>query len=446
MMDRAALEELREQYRKALLDDVVAFWERHSVDREFGGFVTHLDRDGEWYGDQKAVWLQGRESWLFLTLYQELDAQALGASTPEASDERRRQWLALGRDGCRFLSDYCIDEQGKMYFEVTRDGEPLRMRRHFYSEVFGVLAFGALARIGGYGGARALGRARELFDSFVGYLRGTKRHPAIVPKSFEQPPTKALSPLMCLLNMCDTMVEVDPERRATYESLIDSCIAEIESDFVRHDLRCVLESVPVERLNDDKKQFAQPQNRVMNPGHAIECAWFMLQVVYRRRRQQQQQGSAEHEGFEPERLEHIVQQALLIIDYCFERGWDDEASKYGGGFLYFVDILGRPPIQLEWDQKLWWPHNEALIALALAYHMTHDAKYAQLFRRVHRYTWSHFPDPEHGEWFGYLHRDGSVLTPLKGGTWKGAFHVPRCLLKCYQIFSAELQHHQQQQE
>ena len=39
-------EELVSIYRRGLLEDVLPFWMAHSVDREHGGFMTALDRDG----------------------------------------------------------------------------------------------------------------------------------------------------------------------------------------------------------------------------------------------------------------------------------------------------------------------------------------------------------------------------------------------------------------
>jgi N-acylglucosamine 2-epimerase len=49
---------------------------------------------------------------------------------------------------------------------------------------------------------------------------------------------------------------------------------------------------------------------------------------------------------------------------------------------------------------------------------------------VHEWAYAHFPDREHGEWFGYLHRDGTVSTRLKGNVWKGPFHLPRMQWYC----------------
>lgn len=387
-MDRARLTQLREQYRAALLDDVVPFWMRHSVDRECGGFFTCLDRTGQVYGTDKPVWIMGRATWLYATLYRTV--------------EPRPDWLALARHGYEFLTRYCFDPRGKMYFLVTRDGRPLRMRRYYFSEVFGVLALTALAQATGDDLIRR--RAVGLFQTLVKALRTPGIiEPKIDPRTR---PLKALSPLMCLLNVADTLRQLDDA--PAYERLIDECAEEIFRDFVKDEDGSVLETVGPrgERLDE-------PDGRTMNPGHAIECAWFILDVARRR-------GD-----------EALAQRALRIVDYALERGWD----RTYGGLLYFVDVAGRPPTQLEHDLKLWWPHCEALVAVLMAWRMTGAERYARWFERLHDYTFAHFPDPEYGEWYGYLHRDGTVSTPLKGNQWKGPFHIPRALLYCERLLA-----------
>lgn len=382
-MDSSRCSTLAGTYRDNLLGDVVPFWERHSVDREFGGFFTLLDRRGERYGDDKPIWLQGRAAYMFATLYRTI--------------ERRPQWLELARHGCDFLDRHAFDPRGKMYFCVARDGRPLRMRRYVFSEVFGILAYAGLAAATGE--SRPRERAIALYQSLLRYLRTPG---LIAPKvAPETRPMKSLSPLMCLLNVSETMRLIDPA--GSYDGIIDACITEIFRDFVRLKDRCVLETV-----GPAGESVEGPDGRVMNPGHAIECAWFILDTARRR-------GDVD-----------LARRALPIIDFALERGWD---SEYGG-LLYFVDVEGRPPTQLEHDMKLWWPHNEALIALLYAHEASPDARYTDWFERIHEWTFGHFPDPECGEWYGYLRRDGGVSTPLKGGIWKGFFHVPRCLLLC----------------
>jgi N-acylglucosamine 2-epimerase len=391
-MKQNHLQQLREFHRSALLDDTLPFWEAHSVDRESGGFFTYLDRSGSVYGTDKPVWLQARASWMYATLYQ--------------LAEPRPEWLELARHGCDFLAQRCFDERGKMYFLVTRDGRPLRMRRYVYSEMFGAIAFAALAKAADDEPARL--RAIELFESFTKYLSTPGLlEPKVDPQTR---PMKALAPLMCILNVAEVMQLVDEP--AKYERIIDDSIEEVFRDFVKEDDGCVLEVV-----GPNGERIDEPEGRCTNPGHAIEAAWFIMEIARRR-------GDAA-----------LARRAARIVDWSFERGWDEEY----GGLRYFLDVAGRPPLQLEHDMKLWWGHCETLYAALLAYHLTGEGQYAQMYEQVHDWTFDHFPDGEFGEWFGYLHRDGSVALMLKGGLWKGPFHVPRMQLYCWKLLDEMLE-------
>jgi N-acylglucosamine 2-epimerase len=385
-MNRQQLARLRDLHKNGLLENTMPFWQRHSVDRECGGFLTCLDRDGSVYGTDKPVWLQARAAWMYATLY-----RIAGW---------RDEWLELARHGCNFLAEHCFDKRGKMYFLVARDGRPLRMRRYVYSEMFAAIAFAALAEITGEQAPRE--RAINLFKSFMNYLATPGRiEPKVDPRTR---PMKALAPLMCILNVADVMQLIDESGK--YEQIIDQSTEEVFRDFVKEDEGCVLEIV-----GPDGERVDEPEGRCMNPGHAIEAAWFIMEIARRR-------GDGK-----------LAQRAARVLDWSFERGWD----KQYGGLLYFVDVAGKPPAQLEHDMKLWWPHCEALYAALLAYHLLGDEKYARMYEQVQAWTADHFPDAEHGEWFGYLHRDGSLALSLKGGYWKGPFHVPRAQLYCWKL-------------
>jgi N-acylglucosamine 2-epimerase len=128
----------------------------------------------------------------------------------------------------------------------------------------------------------------------------------------------------------------------------------------------------------------------------------------------------------------LIQRAKDVMLKTLEFGWDREH----GGILYFLDVKGHPPQQLEWNQKLWWVHVEALVALAKGYAYTGDVQCASWFQKMHDYTWTRFRDPEHPEWFGYLERNGDVLLPLKGGKWKGCFHIPRGLFQTWKTLES----------
>ena len=385
-MKSARLQELRELYRHDLLDSVVPFWLAHSLDREYNGYLTCLDRNGSVFGTDKQVWGQGRGTWLFSKLYNTVD--------------RREEWLEAARCGYRFLVAHCFDSDGRMFFRVTRDGRPLRKRRYLFSEAFGVIACAEYFRATGDG--RALQRAKATYRLMVDLHRTPG---ALPPKVFpETRVTKAHAMPMILLATTQELRQVDTD--SLYTEVVDDALHEVLHHFVNREERALFETV-----GTNGERLDSPEGRCINPGHAIESAWFIM-----------------HEGRYRDDP-GLIQQALEILEWSLEWGWDDEY----GGLLYFVDAEGKPPEQLEWDMKLWWPHSEALYALLLAHHLTGEAKYLAWYEKVHEWSFAHFPDPEYGEWFGYLHRDGSLSTTLKGNMWKGPFHVPRAMWLCLRL-------------
>jgi len=190
---------------------------------------------------------------------------------------------------------------------------------------------------------------------------------------------------------------------ATVAAVIDQCLRDVFSTLV-DESRMIFH----ENAAPDGTKLDTFEGRTLNPGHGLEATWFIMDVAERRKDRA------------------LAERAAAIALHTLELGWD---QTYGGIF-YFLDSRGHPPSQLDWDQKLWWVHVETLIALLKGFRLTGNPACWSWFERVHDYTWSHFPDPEFGEWFGYLNRRGEVLLPLKGGKWKGCFHVPRALLVC----------------
>ncbi len=186
---------------------------------------------------------------------------------------------------------------------------------------------------------------------------------------------------------------------------MEACIHEVMEVFLRPELGGIV----VENVNADGSLSDTFEGRHLNPGHAIEAMWFIMDLGKRLNR--------------PELIEKAVQTTLTMLNY----GWD----KQYGGIYYFMDRKGCPPQQLEWDQKLWWVHIETLISLIKGYQLTGNKECLAWFEKVHNYTWEHFKDPKYPEWWGYLNRQGEVLLDLKGGKWKGCFHVPRGL---YQVW------------
>jgi N-acylglucosamine 2-epimerase len=373
-------------YRDGLLHDTLPFWIPRAIDRECGGYITSLDQDGTILHTDKPVWFQGRFAWLLATLYNTV--------------ERRPEWLELSRHGIDFLRRHCFDSDGRMFFSVTRDGRPLRKRRYLFSESFAVIALAAYGAAADDDGARQ--QALDLFRMMLRY----HTTPGLLPPKLI-PATRSLKGLAMPMILMVTAQEL---RKAVDDPIttevIDRSIAEIERDFLKPEFRCVLEMVgPQGEFLDNF------DGRLVCPGHAIEAGWFILEEARLR-------------GGDP----RLVRLGTTIIDWSLEIGWDREH----GGILYYRDAKGLPATEYWHDMKFWWPHNEAIIGALLAWQLTRDPKYARWHRMVHDWSYAHFPDPLYGEWFGYLHRDGTVSTRLKGNMWKGPFHLPRMQWYCWQ--------------
>ena len=385
------MKKLYEKFRSELLDSCVPFWLRNGVDTEYGGLLNCLDREGRVYSDDKSVWMQGRCAWTFSYIYNNID--------------KKEEYLTLAKSCIDFLNRYCIDTDGRMYFTVTRDGKPLRKRRYWFSETFYIMANAEYYMATGDG--ECLANAKKYFDFVLGMYKDPSTDPyKITPKSYaETRDVKSLAPPMILLNVASIMRDADVERADYYTDAITGFIADIRC-FYKPEYHATFENVSAA---DNSVILNSSPMRVINPGHDIECAWFLLEEAIKR-------NDSDIEAL-----------AVNMFNDAFALGWDDEF----GGMTYFKDVLGYPVEAYEHDMKLWWPQNETVIASLMLYLHTGDGKYREILERVTDYAFRHFSDREYGEWFGYLRRDGKPTEPpCKGHTYKGPFHVMRMLAKC----------------
>ncbi len=378
--------QLAKQYKSELLDKVVPFWLEKSQDLEHGGYFTCLERNGDVFDTDKFVWLQGREVWMFATLYNKV--------------EKRQEWLDCAIQGAEFLKKHGHDGNLNWYFALDREGNPLVEPYNIFSYTFAVIAFGQLSIA--TGNQEYADIAKRTFDIVLSKVDNPKGK-----WNKAAPGARSLKSFALPMILCNVALEIEPLLDADFmEKTINTCIHEVMDVFYRPELGLI-----VEHLSTEGELVDCFDGRLLNPGHAIEAMWFIMDLGKRLGRQ--------------DLIEKAVQIALNEAEY----GWD----KKHGGIFYFMDRLGRPCQQLEWDQKLWWVHIETLITMLKGYQLTGNAKCLEWFERVHDYVWTHFTDKEYPEWFGYLNRQGEVLLSLKGGKWKGCFHVPRGLFQCWQI-------------
>lgn len=383
--------ELAKFYQHQLLNDTVPFWFPRSFDKEHGGFLLMRDADGTLIDDDKAVWIQGRATWLLSTLYNTV--------------EKKQEWLDGAKLGYDFLNNHCFDSDGQMFFHVTKEGNPIRKRRYFFSETFYVIAAAAYSKASG--DASAAEKARSVFGRCIDYAT----IPGLLePKYTSTRPSKGIGVSMIMMNTAQQLRENIGDPRC--DTLIEQWISDIETNFVKDDIQCVMEQVA-----PDGSIIDHIDGRTLNPGHAIEGAWFIL-----------------HEAKYRNNDQHLIKLGCKMLDYMWERGWDKEY----GGIMYFKDVYNKPVQEYWHDMKFWWPHNEVIIATLLAFLITGKEKYANWHKQVNDYAYTHFHDKINGEWYGYLHRDGSIAQTAKGNLFKGPFHLPRQEWYCLQILQNHL--------
>ncbi len=377
------LSEWSSTYLKELTDNILPFWLTKGMDRKNGGVYTCLDRNGDLMDTTKSVWFQGRFGFIAAFAYNQV------AKNPE--------WLAASKSCIDFIEAHCFDEDGRMFFEVTEDGLPLRKRRYVFSECFAAIAMSEYSIASG---DRAYAfKALELFKRIRTFLST----PGLLePKYLPALQTRGHSITMILINTASRI------RVAISDPVLDTQINEsldaIRRYFIHPEFKALLEMVGLEG------EFIDTCNgRLINPGHCIETSWFILE-------------EAKYRNWDKE----LVRMALQILDWSWEWGWD----KQHGGIINFRDCKNFPVQDYSQDMKFWWPQTEAIIATLYAYQATKDEKYLVMHKQVSDWTYAHFPDRECGEWYGYLHRDGTVAQPAKGNIFKGPFHVPRMMILC----------------
>lgn len=387
-MTNVDFKQISSRYKRELLENCLPFWLEHSQDKEYGGYFSCLNRDGSVYDTDKFIWLQGREVWMFAMLYNNV--------------EKNRQWLDCAIQGAEFLKKYGHDENWDFYFSLDRKGNPLVQPYNIFSNTFACMAFAQLAKATGNGEYALI--ARRIFGRILERRSNPKGQWC---KAY--PGTRPMKDFALPMIICNMALEIEDilEDKSVLEQTIDTCLHEVFDVFYQPELGCMLENVS----SVDGAPVDCFEGREINPGHDLEALWFMMNLGLRRG--------------DKALIEKCVEISLRVI----ERGWDKEF----GGIYYFLDAKGVPQQKLEWDQKLWWVHIESAIAMLKGYQLTGNEKCLEWFLKLDAYLWDNFKDKEYPEWFGYLNRRGEVLLPLKGGKWKGCFHVPRGLYQIWQL-------------
>lgn len=375
-----------ESYKKDLTENIMPFWMEYGLDRENGGVYTCVNRDGSLMDTTKSVWFQGRFAFICSFAYNNV--------------EKKQEWLDAAKSTLEFIEKHCFDEQGHIYFSVTSEGKPLRKRRYVFSETFAAIAMSEYALA--TGDQHWAKRAIQVFEDTQRFLAT----PGFLPAKFEADvKLQGHSIVMILINVGSCIRKVVDDPKLTQQ--IDESIEKLKKYFIHPEFKCLLETV-----GENGEFIDTNMTRTINPGHCIETSWFIME-------------EAKLRGWD----KPMFDLALQVFDWSWDWGWD----KQYGGIINFRDCKNLPSQDYSQDMKFWWPQCETIIASLYAYLGTGDEKYLYRHERISEWTYAHFPDAEYGEWYGYLHRDGTVAQPAKGNLYKGPFHIPRMMIKGYML-------------
>ena len=375
-----------DRYQDDLKENILPFWLKHGLDRVHGGVYTCIDRDGTLIDSTKSVWFQGRFGFICAYAYNNIEAN--------------EEWLSASKSCIDFIEQHCFDADGRMYFEVTADGKPVRKRRYVFSECFAAIAMSEYSIASG--DKSYAQKALALFKQILHFIN-TKG--ILEPKYCEGVEMQGHSITMILINTAARIREAIPA--VELDEQISLSIDTLQRYFIHPEFEALLETV-----GPNGEFIDTIVGRTINPGHCIETAWFLLE-------------EAKYRGGDAQ----LTEVAVKILDWSWKWGWDKEY----GGLINFRDCKGLPVQDYSQDMKFWWPQTEAIIATLYAYEATGEERFLHMHQQISDWTYAHFPDAEYGEWYGYLHRDGTVAQPAKGNIFKGPFHIPRMMIKGFML-------------
>ena len=408
------------EYINMLTMYFLPFW-MDKTDKNNGGFFTCYNI----YGDQliskdKYVWSQGRCVWIYAKLAED---------TAIPMDETmRNKCRNLAIEGGLFLEKYCFLNDGQIAFVLDENNKP---KKPIYSDSYAASSFADCFVAMGLSAVGVLQQDQKkvrkasqlLFHVAQMAEDGTfQTAPDIAPDGW-----RGQAPYMILIN---TAYEIGKavekfEMTETLKQVKNICTWAINTEMKYF----VNGNVLLECLDSNYHLLKSSYGRHINPGHTLECMWFILEA-------------AQWLG-----MRHVQYEAIDVMKYISDIAWD---KKYGGIYYYLDRDGGAPqdesPIETasmkekvltsamlrDWSNKMWWPHLEAMYANLIAALCYEDEKCWIQYLKYREYTLKTFPNenPNIGEWIQIRDRKGAPLCQPVGGRLpvKDPYHLLRAMM------------------
>jgi cellobiose epimerase len=375
------------------LNNILNYWEQHSVDVKGTGFVGRIDQDN--HVDKlatKGVVLNTRILWTFSAVYRYT---------------QNSLHLELAERAFHYIREYFTDnEHGGLYWSVDHRGEMQDGHKQIYAQAFGIYAMSEYYRVSL--DPNALEQALDLFRLIEKYSLD-KEHGGYIDSfagdwSFledkrlsakDENASKTMNTHLHLVEAYANLYEVwqTPELKKRVVDLLNIFDGKIINKSSHH-------------LTLFFSADWLPDGSIISYGHDIEAAWLLL--------------SCAESIQDINSIIRAKENALLITKAAMEGLADD------GGLWYEYNIKKQELIQ----EKHWWPQAEALIGFCNVWQLTGNVLYKNALLKSWQFIKIHIIDKSSGEWFWGIDRDQKIMHGQdKVGMWKGPYHNGRACLE-----------------
>ncbi len=402
--------ELYNFYYQQLTSNFLPYWQKH-IDQEHYGILNCLNNYGNsLVSNHKFTWSQGRFLWLLGELWKN------NITYPQMKQDMDLLY--------NFLTRYSVYDDFRCCFLLEQDGTKIldlktdRYDTSIYADCFTLIGLSQYISL--FPDSEKELFAEKLYYSIRHRLETSDflTEPYPIPDGYRVHgiPMIMIHTTHCFIHM-KQVFHMDVANEIAY---VFSLIQDIFTHFVQDNL--IREYIPCHPSKDISTNRMLDRHR--NPGHTLEDLWFILDFLK-----------------EFDNVEHYLPKIICIARHTLEYGWDQE---FGGLFRY-IDCSGGQPKgesigdsfenQLidTWDMKLWWPHSEALYTTLYLYKLTQLEEFKHTYERIHRYTFSTFPNHELGEWIQIRQRNGQPEEKVVALPVKDPFHIMRNFLKIIEL-------------
>jgi mannobiose 2-epimerase len=386
-------EQLAASVRQELLEDILPFWRRRTLDERRGGFIGQMSNDLVVQEDApKGLILNARILWAFSAVYRYTHSDEDGS---------------LARRAYEYLTHHFLDARyGGCFWELDPDGTVRDDKKKIYGEAFCIYALAEYHRT--FHEPRALEQAIDIFrrieahahdGQYGGYFEVMSRdwRPCedmrLSDKDMNE--KKSMNNHLHVLEGYTNLLRVWPDRQLAgrLHELID-----LFRQYV---------------LNAEQTHFQHFFDEAWTPrsdsytfGHDIEGSWLLCEA-------------AEVLG-DKQLLAEVRATALKIARTVLHQGLDAD-----GGLFY----EGRDG-QITNRNKEWWPQAEAVIGFCNAWQLSGEEAFREAAVRCWQFIMDRVVDHENGEWFWCIRPDGTPdPAQPKISAWKGPYHNGRCCLE-----------------